>query len=883
MIHGKNSRRRPGERGMSLVELLIAMTILSIGVLAFVSSFRFITRSMHVSRAKTLATNLAQERVENLKNISYYKLAISTQESADNRFSPPIYYDKVNYPIEVVKIGGITYERAAVVYMCTVDDGEISSVQFDYPDTGLKAMTVYVMWRDEGTWKYLSLDNVYENPVVDPLTASAKGMVTVDGTNALEGAVVKVIENPDWTDTTGISGSYTVEATPGVYSLRASSTGHYTQVVTNVNMSSVSVPTVHFELLPIGTGTVTGYAWKNTGLVISMICPATTTAIGDGDTQKVEFVELYNPTTYTIVIGTDTGTKTHHLNYYAENPANDKTDADFNATYFSSHVPAGHYFLIANATFFFWYDGWALTDAAYSGSYLYDGAEYAGALEIVRVHDGEVMDTVGWSDSDDAPPKYEGSPIPNAAVGSSGACGLDAFVSSAPAKVRMWHYVMRVSTPAPSDFSQGIGRAYDSGDNSKDFIYPAQYCLTQPFYWPMILGFPFGTWRYEPTLSGKPVIGANVTADDLMAPTTVAYKVTMSSKIWTLFMMDHDVAYFQLEGVSTGTWTVFVASGLYSQPVADVAVKQGATTTITNVDTDPPWVMSRFRNVFLDTETTKGYVTGIVKDATGDPIENIEVLVGGATKITGANGRYFVSVASGEVTVTANPNNSNTTYVEALTQVAIETGELSTYDFTLTEGGVIMGFISSDGTSILPNIQVSASKAGVQYGLATADASGNFYIRNLTTGTYDIKPILDPMESYSPVSVSTYVTPGLTLHVGTFTVSGAMGSITGRITNTDTNEPITSGALIIVSTGNIPSTPPAIDASVSPAQAVYYCASSLADGTFSVDVRGSTSTTYNLSAFVPVISGATVTLSTKTYSGITVGIDADTDWDIDIP
>ncbi|PJB26534.1 MAG: hypothetical protein CO113_03185, partial [Elusimicrobia bacterium CG_4_9_14_3_um_filter_62_55] len=187
----------------------------------------------------------------------------------------------------------------------------------------------------------------------------------------------------------------------------------------------------------------------------------------------------------------------------------------------------------------------------------------------------------------------------------------------------------------------------------------------------------------------------------------------------------------------------------------------------------------------------------------------------------------------------------------------------------------------SDGTSILPNVQVAATKSGAQYGLATSDDSGNFYIRNLATGTYDVAPILDPMESYSPLSVSTTVSPGTTIDIGTFTVSGALGTRSGTIKNS--NLPVTSGALILVSTATLAATPAAIVASSSPAQGVIYAASSLADGTYSVGVRGSTSTTYNVSAYIPVITGSGVTITTKTYSGVSVTVNGETTLNIAIP
>jgi len=130
---------------MSLVEVLVAMTILSIGVLGFVGSFSYISKAIRVSRAGTLATNLAQEKIENLKNEPYYKLALTTVTTASPNFFPVIYYDNLNYGLETIRIGGITFERGVLVSMAQVADGSITSVGYNYPDTGMKMLTVYVM------------------------------------------------------------------------------------------------------------------------------------------------------------------------------------------------------------------------------------------------------------------------------------------------------------------------------------------------------------------------------------------------------------------------------------------------------------------------------------------------------------------------------------------------------------------------------------------------------------------------------------------------------------------------------------------------------------------------------------------------------------------
>jgi prepilin-type N-terminal cleavage/methylation domain-containing protein len=844
------------ERGLSLVELMVAMSILSIGVLGFIAAFGGITKSMHISRAKTLANNLVQEKVENLKNVPYYKLAITTAAAADNDFSPALYYDPHNYDIETIKIGGITFYRYAIVFMAEVTNGDITSVALNYPDTGMKAISVYVKWLQNGVWKYRTIDNVYENPIVDPLLASVYGQVT-DGTNAVSGALVSIIENPDWKDTADANGSYSIAAAPGAYTLKASSAGYESATVTGVDLTSTTVPLTNIAISEIATGTVAGILWLNNGLVISQIVTSTTTVSDNATSVDVEYVELFNPTTYPINIGVTGGPKDHTLNYTDEDGGGDDfADSDFNWVHITTFVGSGQYYLFANASYFHILGEWVYADAytTTDGQNAMNPHE-AGNLTLTRVSDGENVDIVGWSDDDDTPPADEGTGIPDPSCGDGPGIGLQ---------------MVRVSSPLLT--SNTYGRAYDSNDNQDDFEYPTSDCTALTWFrWKP----HSSTTSAQTVIAGKPGLGANATADDTMGASATAFDMGITSNALTL-----SVALFEMTGVATGTWTVIVASGTYLEDVDDVVVTQSALTPIPNATTSPSWKVANHFALFLDSATVKGFVRGTVTDINGAGLAGIEIVAGGVPKTTVSGGTYFVATSTGTISVIANSNNANSQYVEAITQAAVTTGQLTTQDFILTEGGTITGFTSSDGTSVMPNIEVAASLNGAQAGLSTSDSAGVFYIRNLTTGTYSVAPVLDPMETYSPAAISAAVTPSVTVHVGTFTISGALGTLVGSVTNN--GETITSGALIVASQDAIGTSPPDIVASSSPAQTPIYSGSSLADGSYALEMRGS-GTTYNVSVFVPVISGASVSVTTKTYSGITMTANTETTLNITLP
>jgi hypothetical protein len=170
--------------------------------------------------------------------------------------------------------------------------------------------------------------------------------------------------------------------------------------------------------------------------------------------------------------------------------------------------------------------------------------------------------------------------------------------------------------------------------------------------------------------------------------------------------------------------------------------------------------------------------------------------------------------------------------------------------------------------------------AGSQAGSGVTDASGNFTIRNISTGTYTVFPVLESGQDVSPNTLPATLSGSGSVFVGTFTVSGAFGNIVGTVS--DAAGLITSGALILASTNSIASTPASIIGSSAPAQIPLYMVSSKADGTYILPVRGGA--TYYVSAYVPVISGAgTVSITTKTYSGVIVTPSAATTKNISIP
>ena len=67
------------KEGFTLVEIMVAIIVFSIGLLIFISLNIAIIKSNVFSKAITYATNLAQEKIEQLKNTPYANITNQTE------------------------------------------------------------------------------------------------------------------------------------------------------------------------------------------------------------------------------------------------------------------------------------------------------------------------------------------------------------------------------------------------------------------------------------------------------------------------------------------------------------------------------------------------------------------------------------------------------------------------------------------------------------------------------------------------------------------------------------------------------------------------------------------------------------------------------------
>ncbi len=821
--------------GVTLIELMIAVAILSIGVLGLVASFGGIQRGIQMSKNKTLAANLAQEKMQIIKQQTYFRIVPTMAPSFLPDATP---YDSATFPPEAILEGSISFQRYAYVEVVTENSGVFNILPPTTPDTGMRQITVMVTWQERGENKLLTIKNVISNPNTVEANSIFKGTVKNAATNApIQNALVNVAENTGWRDSTDGSGSYTIGLSPGSFGLVASADGYFSQYI-YLAIGPNNTLTQNFLLTAMSSGSVTGAAWVNPSVVISQVVVSTPQANG----YDVEYIELFNPTLNPVTVSGSI-----NLNFVSG--SNNTQCTNIPLTYINNTIPSNHYFIVANTPNFM-VNGVAITaDAYYTDTANTNCSPSAFSWIIPTVRDimhrghsgtwwltdssGNTLDAVGWTDngSTHSPSYCNGTCIPLPSGG-------------LPAGQQI------VRTSSPSYVNSGFGRAYNSHNNTVDFAYPGN--TNSALVTTNIQYRPFSSSQSSATvIAGVPAIGAIVSATDGLSDPTSAVSAGNPA-----------VAQFSITKVATGTWTVLITSGSYELENDTVPIASaGSVYTLPSSTT------------LLNQVTSSGFISGRVTDAFGVPISSPSKVSGAGATVNADpdTGRYMLRVSPGRIDVTANQDFANPNYISVSSlAVLVSLGQITNgVDFVLSQGGRLSGYVTRDGVNGLQGVTMIATDGnGITQDQEITDVNGNFKTINITTGAYTVKIPLDTTESSSPTVASATVLLGLTVPVGTFTITGALGTISGNVTLSGSL--ISTGVLIVVTTGTLPSGPPDLSSNTLTTSA-YYVASSNENGTYSVDVRQSTSPAYNIYGYYPTISNSgSVAISSRSITNVSV-------------
>jgi prepilin-type N-terminal cleavage/methylation domain-containing protein len=121
--------------GFTLIEVLVALTILAVGLLALALMQTTAIKANALSSKSTVATQLAQDRLETFKNIPFASIASSPATGYDTATMTPQYANLPGAAGDTPpSIRGTTYYR---VWFVNNDSAT------------LRTITVWVCWRDE--------------------------------------------------------------------------------------------------------------------------------------------------------------------------------------------------------------------------------------------------------------------------------------------------------------------------------------------------------------------------------------------------------------------------------------------------------------------------------------------------------------------------------------------------------------------------------------------------------------------------------------------------------------------------------------------------------------------------------------------------------------
>lgn len=145
------------KRGFTLIEVLIAMALLSFGLMAVASLAGTIIKATESGRKQTQAVNLAVEKLEMLKAISYANIQSTGSDSGITRVctgTSPTFTCSPNGAAETSSDPTVTIDNAVFTWNWTVTYVNLDNDTRVVEDSGvadsrdIKRIDLTVTWRD---------------------------------------------------------------------------------------------------------------------------------------------------------------------------------------------------------------------------------------------------------------------------------------------------------------------------------------------------------------------------------------------------------------------------------------------------------------------------------------------------------------------------------------------------------------------------------------------------------------------------------------------------------------------------------------------------------------------------------------------------------------
>ncbi|MEK7766187.1 MAG: hypothetical protein AAB368_08110, partial [bacterium] len=336
-----------------------------------VGVYEYFAKGIIKSKVRTIASNLAQEQLEAMKSLSYYRVVVSTcthNDASDGNGVGEVGSRSLgwpNVPETNLNIGGYIFNRYFVVEKGSeAVGGAIAVLPPGSADTGLKVLTVFIkrVNSDGSESESTRFSSLLGDPFRTPLGGTLTGLVRrADTLAALDSVSVVDTVNLNWTAATGAAGTYSIAVgTTGAGAanariFRASKKGYVTAQSPAYNFSPGQTINWSPDLAVMPQGTFTGYVVFVETMVNAGFAPQTLTTLNRADVawlkisevgpgtvqEEAEIVELYNPTPYPITINSGN----FKLKYHPEDNVGGAVTLPL--TWVNNTVRAYGYFLIA--------------------------------------------------------------------------------------------------------------------------------------------------------------------------------------------------------------------------------------------------------------------------------------------------------------------------------------------------------------------------------------------------------------------------------------------------------------------------------------------------------------------------------------------------------